>query len=316
MITLIRNNLVVCPDQQVKYPPSECKPFIYLKNIQQNLFYIFEIDGFTVDFKNEIPTAIFIKYEYKYKEAKEINSKNLLNVLVTKEKENLLKWGLFSNNLSLPLFIILWPFQYPKDKHLQLSKPVYFFSAKKCVNEENNKFKLTFIKNGDITDLRKFIREYRKYSFNFVKPIKISPSIMNCYLTNEKGDDGYYDPWPGDIDGIILSKKNKKIISILEFKTHNLETPIEDEHAEKYIKEDNRRFNVLFYLQEYIKNKQGIKPVIFFIVWGTNKKIHKKIKIQILERDFKNQKIFWIESLDQLYNLILTYLKNIGYDFT
>lgn len=295
MIHLRRSNLIVCPGQNIKNNPIECLPLKNFKHKANNGEYsIFEVDGYVINFNNNEPSALLIKYEYNFNDVNEINSNNLINE-ISKDKFNIENWSNFANIIGLPIFIIVWPYDYPL-KTYKLNEPVFFFEIK-----NNN---IIYVQKGDDNTLRAFIRKYRNYAFDYCKNLRVGPSYMNCFLTNKPAQDGKYDPWPGDIDGIIITKDTNKIIAILEFKTHNLNSPIEKEDMNKYSKEDSRRFNVLFYLQKFIGKKQDICPNIFYIIWGTNPDIHKKIKIQVLQDAKKSKEIIIDNDYTVLFNEI------------
>ncbi len=105
---------------------------------------------------------------------------------------------------------------------------------------------------------------------------------MECYLANNTTN-----PWPGDIDTLLFNHTTGRFDAIIEFKTHNIDSPIENERIGKYGQEDWRRFNVLFDLIDNCYHRLGYWPKLFFIVWGTNEHSthHDKIKIDLIERD-------------------------------
>ena len=65
--------------------------------------------------------------------------------------------------------------------------------------------------------VKNFIKEYRGFSFKYVKPLIISKSYMECYLSKTS------NPWPGDLDGVIKKSKDNTVKALLEFtRTANL----------------------------------------------------------------------------------------------
>ena len=70
---------------------------------------------------------------------------------------------------------------------------------------------------------------------------------------------------------------------IIEFKTHNIDKPVEKEFVGKY-PEDWRRFDVLYNLQDNLHKNTGYKPKILYIAWGTkNVPNHNDLKIDVIE---------------------------------
>src|SRR5690606_12642801 len=112
--------------------------------------------------------------------------------------------------------------------------------------------------------LEKGIRKLRGFSFSRVKNLNSASSNVECHLANNTTN-----PWPGDIDAIIFNNITQRFDAIIEFKTHNIDTPIQNERIGKYGQEDWRRFNVLFDLIDNFHKRYGYKPKLFFIVWGT-----------------------------------------------
>ncbi len=118
------------------------------------------------------------------------------------------------------------------------------------------------------SDIQAKIASLRGFSFQRVKPLNAARTRLECALRNTA------DPWPGDLDGVMLYKDQP--ICTLEFKTHNLNTPIEQEHIGKYGPQDWRRFRV----QYAIQRAMGMIPILY-IVWGPH---HPKVKIDRIAR--------------------------------
>jgi hypothetical protein len=125
--------------------------------------------------------------------------------------------------------------------------------------------------NGFGVDLGIFLSEYRKIQFQNPKSLNVARSFMECALSLTP------NPWPGDIDCIAINNFDHKIQAIIEFKTHNLNSPISTESSNKYALQDLRRFHVLNYLQSQLSTVQNFSPTLLFVVWGKN---HQKIKVQ------------------------------------
>lgn len=284
---------IVCPNQFVNNPPSDPLPFKWLRDSLPNELDIVDFNGFVVNFLKKTITALFIKKEYEYDLTSEITVKNITELCNNDElKNDLIKRLMISKIFDIPLFLICWPKNYPHYLHDTIPKPVLIFKLNLILGN----VVLENILQGVTDDLQKFIYSYRNFKFTNVKPLYTAKSYMECYLSTTSF------PWPGDLDGIIFNKNNNQILSILEFKTHNLDTPIENESASKYQSQDFRRFRVLEYLQTHVSTIQQDLPSLLFIVWGT-KSIHKKIKIQkihnqlVIEQDYVDSPLFSKDSL-------------------
>ncbi|GEM_PF-3432561 len=272
MIKLRKQNLIVCPNKKASNPPQDCVPYNCFKKLNHQSYELFDLDGYTVNFLRKVASALFVKREYSFDELAEANEDTIIQSILNNENNN--EWFnrlLFSEKLNISLFLTVWPYDYPNKSYDGLENPVMIFKAERCGN--NIQFKL--VEKGNKDNLQQFINRYRGFSFKYVKPLIISKTYMECYLSATP------DPWPGDLDGVIKHSESDEIKALLEFKTHNLQTSIEDEGVNKYQSQDLRRFKALFYLQNQIKQIQGKEPPILFIIWSTREE-HKRVKLQIL----------------------------------
>lgn len=292
---------MVCPGKTAIKLPTECMPYVCIKQINQQDYDFFDFDGFIINFQKKIATALLIKREFSFDDPHEVNNESLSQAILNYEDLKELENGInFSTMLSIPLFLTIWPFDYPKMKYMELNNPLSIFE----VIKEDNKIKLKLIERGNEDTLKSFIRKYRNFSFSFVKPMTISKTFMDYFLSTTS------DPWPGDLDGILKKNRTGEIEALLEFKTHNLSSPITEESVDKYGKQDFRRFKVLFYLQKQIKELQGFEPLILYIIWGTGD-THKEVKIQILSNESIINEYLVETSISDSYNNLFNKIKEI-----
>ena len=260
-ICVERAKLKNCPGQTTKYPPATTDPLLEIqKHIAANKIAnieAFSIDGYVVD-KNKAITNFIILREYRLEcrekailDPNEIFEEILCNNKLCQSRLSIAK------TLGIPLSVFLIPKDYPATE--VSDAPAYLLeSVQECCKKHS-------FKKATMQDFEAHIKHYRKFVFsNMVKPLKSAKTRFECELANS----GKGVPFPGDVDGLIMVDRHPK--AILEFKTHNLATPIEQEYFGKYPKEDSRRIEVLKNL------RQALKVPVFVIFWGPK---HEKVKI-------------------------------------
>ena len=133
----------------------------------------------------------------------------------------------------------------------------------------------------DLARLAAGIRKLRGRSFAFAKPLLSATSAVECYLANRTSD-----PWPGDVDAVLARWDTGAVVALVEFKTHNRDSPVEREHLGKYGRADWRRFRVLYQLQDRLAAVQGTRPRLYYVAWGTQDiPSHRRVKVDLLGRD-------------------------------
>ena len=272
MILLIPENRV-CPDKKTPYPVTGFNPIHWIKTDDPD-FIVTGIDGFIVTNQNKV-NGIFKKFEYIEEEPNEAISIEAIQS-VFPERENWLINNL-SDVLDCMSYTFFWPREFPVGFDIN-SQVIHIYKFDSKVNNfQINRHKLISLK-----DLENGIKRLRGFSFLKVKGLNSSSSNVECFLANKTKN-----PWPGDIDAVIYDKKKNKYVAFIEFKTHNIDRPVIEEHIGKYGEQDWRRFDVLFDLIDAFAAKLGYKPKLFFIVWGTdpNKSNHANLKIVSIERN-------------------------------
>ena len=255
----ISSGMIVCPNQNVRHPPTKDSPTNWLRGNVVGLDVI-TVHGYIVDVDNQIP-ALFLKSEFD--ESFGHNTNDLVERYINYSGWSHLKT--LSEVINCPVNLLLIPYRFP----YKSTDPDYH--EKKCIFYYEDIINSKFSKESviSLSDVKYILTKLRKRNFKFAKPLKSAMSYFECYLAN----DGYGNksPWPGDIDGVLFFRGRHR--AILEYKTHNLRSPIIDEYIGKYGKEDWRRFSVL----NVLKSKLNVP--IFFIVWGPN---HYEVKIQVI----------------------------------
>ncbi len=268
---LLLPNKRICPEQSVAYPVCPYNPFLWIAKGNTE-FSSFCIDGFIVNGGKKV-ASIFQKLEYQG-DIRDIKTKEITDFL---GKQNLISAINFSKQVDSIYRIFVWPFDFPKS---YAKTDAYIQSFHLDISPLQNEIILRKKTNITLNQLSEGIKQLRGFSFSSVKPLLVGTSFVECFLANNT-----FNPWPGDVDAVIYSNKLNAPSHIIEFKTHNVNTPIENESIDKYGKQDWRRYDVLFDLQDNLHRKTGHKPKILYIAWGT-KKIdnHKNIKIDVIEK--------------------------------
>lgn len=278
----------VCPDKTTRYPVTQHNPMLWL-NSDNHSHSVNSIDGFVVNQNGEV-SAILSRYEYegKYNDRNEVTTE-----LIKYFSEEIKTEIRLAQLLNIPYRIFIWSKDYPIDQSKSTREIIVFFP--KLIA---NRIDLSEAKLINLKGLEAGIKKYRGQSYKSVKSLSSANSNLECYLANQTKN-----PWPGDIDGIVTDKNTGLIKAIIEFKTHNIDSPIEDEFIGKYGKQDWRRFEVLYNLQSEIEKAQGHRPKILFVVWGTQEiEHHAQIKIdeiadgEVLSTRFIDRPMFGIFS--------------------
>lgn len=260
----------VCEGKKVQFDITELDPFIWLQ-VTSDTHISFCIDGFIVTTAKKI-NGVFNKYEYEG----DYNIEELTTLLIENYSQEIFACASFAKILNTQYRIFIWPKDYPVNFSIEDN---LILSIKPLINDGT--IDLSNHNLINIKSLEAGIKQLRGYSFSNVKSLLSANSNVECYLANKTGN-----PWPGDLDALFYLIKENKIIALIEFKTHNKNTPIEKEFIGKYGDQDWRRFEVLYNLQDELNAIQGSKPKLFYIVWGTQDfENHKTIKIDIIENN-------------------------------
>lgn len=258
--------LSLCPNKKTKYPPTNINPLYhinaYLIKMKSDIIGI-NYDGYIVNKSSKEITHFLLLREYDA-------SCNLRDIWQSVFDEMLCGNRLcqariaIANDMNIPFSIFLIPEDYP---YLNQDKTALIINnITDCCNIPRNHFMIS-----NMREFISFINNFRGGPFKYkAKGLSAANTKFECYLANEYG----YTPFPGDLDGLLI--RDNRALAILEFKTHNLDTPIEDQYLGQYGKEDWRRIEVLHNLKEYLN------VPIYVIFWGpkhSNVKIDKIIKL-------------------------------------
>ena len=252
-----RPKLVVCPDKSTMYPPTTWNPLYvinkYLLKHKKDVIGI-NYDGYIVHQRSKDITQLLLLREYYTN----CDTKSHLNKIINEVLcDNPLCEARVSIacHTAIPISLFLIPENYPLEND---DKQAYI--VENIVDCRNYS-----VTESNMVDFVAFIDKFRggKYKKK-AKGLNAANTKFECFLANNNG----YTPLPGDIDGLIIRKN--KALAILEFKTHNKSTPIEEEYLGKYGYADWRRIQVLHDL----KRKLDIPIIVIF--WGPN---HQKLKI-------------------------------------
>lgn len=279
MITLFEPIPRVCPGQaEPKYPPMGnffIKDIINWFNVQRlnkvTDIKAATIDGYIVN-KNSTITRLLFKREYQIEKCNNINS---IEDLLTNDRglflktEEVLKikddYKILAKYLGCGIDFLFLPKNYPLSA-LDAETPRMILYA--IENPPLNRTKLSYISANDYAQR---IYDFRGFNFRYSKPLITANSYLECYFANTLIYNGRKTPYPGDLDLFLYDSNGIKII--VEFKTHNLNTAIDNEFYDKYIAQDWRRLKVLFDLGSKLNSD------VLFVFLG---KAHKNIKLQLL----------------------------------
>lgn len=297
---LKRIKKLICLGKSIKYRIAPYDPLRWLIS-DTNKLSVFSIDGFIVD-KNKKVTALFQKFEYEQENDKyKFRIEDLYRIYPEEIFKSIIKLSLI---LKCDYRIFIWSDKYNPDEDRTLLDKAFIQMI--SLGLKGEKIITHAVEKISINDLEKLIFDYRKMSFEFVKPLNTGTSSVGCYLSNSTKN-----PWPGDVDGFIFNPITNQVIFILEFKTHNINTLTEDEHVGKYGAQDWRRFDVLYSLQRCLKDRTNHEPKLLYIAWGTGDfENHKNIKVdEIKDNKIITTQIFPRPKFDtyssDLYNSII-----------
>lgn len=297
---LKKNERIICPDKSVKFEISKLNPINWLiSNIEDenSKYVVFEVDGYIID-KDNLPKANFTRFEVIEDKVDKVCIDSLINEIKTNFKTKLLYNLKFAKLLDIKHWVIITLNNYPLGYDLS-DNGIISIDFDFTIDDE---LILKSVKYLNVNEMENGIKKLRGFSFKKVKELLTAPSQLSCYLNNSTTN-----PFPGDLDAIIFDKQLNEVISLIEFKTHNIDSPIENENIGKYGVQDWRRFEVIFNLKNFIEGKQSKKAKLFYIAWGTkNIDNHKNIKIDLLEnKKIISTQIIKRPEFDKYSNIVL-----------
>ncbi|MCB9044680.1 MAG: hypothetical protein H6550_00945 [Chitinophagales bacterium] len=121
-----------------------------------------------------------------------------------------------------------------------------------------------------LTDLQNKIREYSGGPVTIGrKGLMYGTSLLECLLS--KTDSLY----PGDVDIVIFNTESLAVENVIEFKKHNLSTPIENQKLSNYYPSpDGRKYNRLAILNNFI----GPAKKFICLYYPTGEREHGKLE--------------------------------------
>jgi len=263
----------LCPDCYTRFPPVVCHPFRWMQG-NMPAGTITDIDGFAIDESEDLVTGLMQKREYDIKDYNLVLKGNKTRDSIFQaesEKEWKLRY-IISAILEVPLYLALWPTDYPMKKANGISKPVIVYE----IDMKNSGFDFETEFVGDTSELAAFIRKLRRKSFSRIKTLRVAMTMMECYLATKTSD-----PWPGNLDAAIWDQKKRLVTAIIEFKTHNYpQYSISRQYFGQW-PGDERRYKALDIMQKHLEEKSA-KPKFIYAIWGTDK-VHKEVKLQTID---------------------------------
>ncbi len=256
----------------MRYPITALDPMPWLVAPGDADYDCFSVDGFVTTERKTI-TALFQRFEYRGTDGR-LDAEELLEVLRTRYSTDLIGAVYLAELLNCPNRVFVWPENYPKGYPADVREII-------SIQPEmiDGVLRLDTYQMVDLKSLAGGIEILRDRSFKTVKPLLSASSNVECYLANATAN-----PWPGDLDAVLVDKASGDVLALVEFKTHNRDSPIEDEAPGKYGQQDWRRFEVLYGLQDRLQAAQGTRPSLWYLAWGTQDVAnHRRIKLARIE---------------------------------
>jgi len=108
------------------------------------------------------------------------------------------------------------------------------------------------------------------------KGLTFSTSRLECWLSRFSTA-----LWPGDADCVLWRPGDQRAVALLEFKKHNLDTPLAEEGIQKYMAKDRRKWERLGLLRD------RIDAPLFCIYYSTDPRVE-TIKVERLVGPYNN----------------------------
>jgi len=247
-----------------KYQPVQDSPLFWLRDSLVSPYSVTDFQGYTVNGGDYVTRLLFLGQHARTNTP--VNTDDIRTLLraIASSKQAWRDRIAVAQSLGVGIDAVFCPEGYPASYDEASKSLVTYVHGIESTNDWPNRVEFM-----NLFDVAVKIRELRDgRSFRQSKGLNSANTQFECALSRLTTD-----PWPGDLDGVLFV--NGTPLALLEFKTHNLESPIENEHLGKYGAQDWRRIHVLRVFQKAM----GDIPILF-IVWGPN---HQKIKIQKIE---------------------------------
>ncbi|NJI27153.1 hypothetical protein HBI98_08065 [Aeromonas veronii] len=226
----------------------------------------FEINAFSFDFfvnweSGRLVRTIWLKrfIDISVNElTKDINWENTIRHLLIKFEgcEQLKRLSMFGRSQMLNVCFLLF-----NDDNWSINEGIIYTRL-------NNDYSID-VKVITIDELKNKIRIGTGKKFNIGrKGLLYSTSKLECYLSTTD------TPYPGDVD-IILSNRDFSEFKIIEYKKHNLSTPIEEQALYNYYPNPDRiKYNRLEILRKYLTNAE-----LYTLYYTTDHRLETKIEL-------------------------------------
>jgi hypothetical protein len=165
-------------------------------------------------------------------------------------------------------------------------KFLYWRESNNWHHEQSRIVKISFdaqanCKGADVLNLSMLMDQIRTFSGGPVsigkKGLFYGTSTLECFLSQTDA------LWPGDVDQIWIDQ-NYHPVAILEFKKHNLSTPIQNQCLSNYYpRPDARKYNRLAILRDYFQKEVPL----LVLYYSTNPSVS-SIKVEMIRGSIMN----------------------------
>jgi hypothetical protein len=267
----------VCPNRNIPYRIARQDPIDWIVPPANNRYAVFPLHGYVVRLETGEVTALFEKaaYTLEQNETLETAAFPAEQIRENPRIENVTR---LADLLKVPYHLFLWSPNFPQIWTIAGEGERSMFGAE--MRQQGDVFAEPPTRMS-LSDFRQILRKYRGGSLERYRALNSAESRLECYLSAIPGTNGF-DPWPGDFDAVVYDTEQDRVAALVEFKTHNIDRPIENEWFGNY-PEDRYRAEVVFRLADAISARQAVPPDLYYVVWGTQDyQNHSQIRITTL----------------------------------
>jgi hypothetical protein len=230
-----------------------------VKNWVRELLYeggihLYPVEGYSV--KDEGVTALFER-RISTVEVEKWSEDEVSRWLETKEDRN--SWlarAVLAESLNVPLYLVLW----------QRRREVF----------RNLSFILNRANRIEVVDEELFdsCEDFARWMAN-LKGIPVSKGFVECGRLSliDKCLRSHGVPWPGNLDGFVLSKTKRTVKAIFEF-SRTRKYPVKSHDLNRYFSYDINRWKAL----DILRKQLGVS--LYIVIWSSGERVVKLHKLR------------------------------------